>query len=94
MEIKFNNAYLEKLYSNKVIKGKPIYNIDIITRFKKTVLKLEQAENSTQLLQIKSLNFEALKGNIKELFSVRVNKQYRLEFKIENDSIQLIEIIL
>ncbi len=93
MEIKFNNAYLEKLYSSKVIKGKPIYNIDIITRFKKTVLKLEQAENSTQLLQIRSLNFEALKGNKKGLFSVRVNKQYRLEFKIENDSIQLIEII-
>ena len=94
MKIKFSNNYLEKLYVGEILKGKPLYNVDIITRFKKTVLKLEQAENTTQLKQFRSLNFEALKGNKKGLYSVRVNKQYRLEFKIENDKITLVEIIL
>lgn len=94
MLIKFNNAYLKKLYSNELLKGKPIYNKEVIAQFKKTVLKLEQAENTVQLKQFRSLNFEALKGDKKGLYSVRVNKQYRLEFEIKNDIINLSEIIL
>ena len=94
MEIRFNNAYLENLYRGKPLKGKPIYSKEIITQFKKTVLRIEQAENSNQLRQFRSLNFEALKGDKKGLYSVRVNKQYQLEFKLENDSITLVEIIL
>ena len=94
MIIKFNNTYLEKLYVNEPVKGKPIYGKEVIMQFKKTVLKLEQVENTIQLRQFKSLNFEALKGDKKGLYSVRVNKQYQLEFKIENDYITLVEIIL
>lgn len=94
MRIRFNNAYLENLYLGKPLKGKPIFSKEIITQFKKTVLRIEQAENSIQLRQFRSLNFEALKGDKKGLYSVRVNKQYRLEFKLENDNITLVEIIL
>lgn len=94
MTIAFTNAYLEKLYTGKTVKGKPLYSIEVVTQFKKTILRLEQAENSTQLRQFRSLNFEALKGNKKGLYSVRVNKQYRLEFEIEHDTITLLEIIL
>ena len=93
MLVKFNNSYLEKLYQDKV-KGKTAYNKEVITQFKKTVLKLEQADNTTQLRQFRSLNFEALKGNKKGMYSVRVNRQYRLEFEIENDTITLSEIII
>jgi proteic killer suppression protein len=94
MLVKFNNALLERLYINKETKGKPIYSKEVIIQFKKTVLRIEQAENSHQLRQFRSLNFEALKGDKKGLYSVRVNKQYRLEFKLENDSITLTEIVL
>ncbi len=94
MLVKFNNAYLKKLYSNEQLKSKPVYNNKVVIQFKKTVLKLEQADNTTQLRQFRSLNFEALKGNKKGLYSVRVNKQYRLEFEIQNDTITLSEIIL
>lgn len=94
MEIRFNNVYLKKRYSNEVVKGKPIYNAEVVIQFKKTVLRLEQADNTTQLRQFSSLNFEALKGNNKGLYSVKVNKQYRLEFEIENDTINLSEILL
>ena len=93
MEIKFNNVYLKKLYSNEIVRGKPIYNAEVVMQFKKTVLRLEQADNTSQLRQFRSLNFEALKGDKKGLYSVRVNKQYRLEFEIENDTINLSELI-
>ena len=94
MQIKFNNVYLENIYAGKLLKGKPIFSKEVILQFKKTVLRIEQAENSNQLKQFRSLNFEALKGNKKGLYSVRVNKQYRLEFRLENDNITLVEIVL
>lgn len=94
MEIKFNDAYLEKLFLNKPVKGKPLYSAEVITKFKKKVLLIQQTENTVQLRSFKSLHFEALKGNKKGLYSIRIDKQYRLEFKIDNNSITLVEIIL
>lgn len=94
MIITFKNANLENLYSGKPVKGKPLYSKEVILQFKKTVLRIEQADNSIQLRKFKSLNFETLKGNKKGLYSVRVNKQYRLEFKLLNDKITLTEIVL
>jgi proteic killer suppression protein len=93
MIVKFNNPYLEKLFDDKPIK-KFIYSKEIIVQFKKTVLRLKQVENSQQLKQFRGLNFEALKGDKKGLYSVRVNQQYRLEFTLENDSITLVEVVL
>jgi len=94
MLIKFNSVYLENLYAGKPVKGKAVYSKEVVLQFKKAVLRIEQAENSNQLKQFRSLNFEALKGNKKGLYSVRVNKQYRLEFRLENDNITLVEIVL
>ena len=94
MLIRFRNPYLENLYAGKPVKGKPIYSKEVILQFKKIVLRIEQADNSNQLKQFRSLNFEALKGTKKGLFSVRVNKQYRLEFKLDDDKITLTEIVI
>jgi proteic killer suppression protein len=94
MQIQFKDEYLEKIYSNQKVKGKPIFSDKVILQFKKTVLKIRYAENTVELRQQSGLHFEALKGDKKGLYSVRVNKQYRLEFKIENDIITLVEIIL
>ncbi len=94
MQIRFNDEYLEKIYLNQKVKGKPIYSEQVILQFKKTVLKIKYAENTVELRQQSGLHFEALKGNKKGLYSVRVNQQYRLELRIENDIITLVEIIL
>lgn len=83
MQIAFNNAYLQKIFENKPITGKPQYSTEVILQFKKTVLKLQYAENIRTLRQFKGLNFEALKGDMKGYYSVRVNKQYRLILSIE-----------
>lgn len=94
MTVKFKDDYLRKLYSNELVKGKPLYNKSVIEKFQDRVLLMEQIKSTKQLREFKSLRFEALLGSKKGLFSVRINKQYRLEFMIDNDSIQLEEIIL
>ncbi len=94
MKVQFKDMYLKKLYANEQIKGKPIYPLEIVESFKEKVLLMEQLINTKQLRAYKSLHFEALKGNKKGLYSIRVNKQYRIEFSIENNSIILVEIIL
>ena len=94
MIVKFENDYLEKLFTGDPLKGKPKFNDAVIRKFKKTILILKNAESSIELSKFRGLNFEALKGSKKDLFSVRVDYGYRLEFKLENDIIQLTEIAI
>jgi len=94
MQIRFNDEYLEKIYSNQPVKGKPIFSTQVILQFKKTILKIKYAQNTIELRQQSGLHFEALKGDKKGVYSVMVNEQYRLEFKIKKDIIALVEIIL
>ena len=95
MIVKYNNAYLQKLFECKQVIGKPKFAVDIILRYKKTVIKLQFAENIKELRKYKGLNFEALKGDLKGYYSVRVDKQYRLILSIgEDKAIIISEIII
>lgn len=93
MEIHFNNAYLEKLYAGLPVSSKPRYSDEVVEKFRKKVLILQNAENTAELRQIRSLNFEALKGDKKGLYSIRVDLKYRLEFLVEKDKVSLEEIV-
>ncbi len=94
MIVKLKNDYLRKLYADEPVKGKPLYNKEVVKKFQERILLMELVESTKGLGEFKSLHFEALQGDKKGLFSIRINKQYRLEFSIENDSIQVEEIIL
>jgi len=83
MDIYFDDEDLEKLFQGERLKGKPLYQDAVIQKFKKTVLKLDQFSRMEELYQLKSLNFEALSGNKKGLYSVKVDSKYRLELTIE-----------
>ena len=63
MNVQFNNAYLEKLFEGRAIAGKPRYGSEVITKFKKTILKLKYADNLKEIKAQRGLNFEALKGD-------------------------------
>lgn len=94
MNIQFKNAYLEKIYQNKQVAGKPKYNFEVIVKFKKTVLKLQMAGNLREIKASKGLNFEALKGELKGYYSVRVNKGYRLILTVDKeDGIVVTEVL-
>lgn len=92
MVVKFENEYLEKLYVGDPLKGKPRYSEEVITKFKKRVIMLKNANNSAELYLLKSLHFEALKGDKTGLFSVRVDLGYRLEFRITKDVVEIVHI--
>ena len=92
MIIKFKNDYLESLFQGKETRKKPLYNEEVIIQFKKKVQILQYVESTQELKKHKGLRFEPLKGNKKGLYSIRINRSYRLEFRIINE--QTIEIIL
>ena len=82
MEIEFDKEYLEELYSNGKCKDKKHrYQPSVVNQYVKTVNTLKSAQNTETLYKLKSLNYEKMSGNKKDIESVRINDQYRLEFK-------------
>jgi len=82
MEIIFENKDIERLYTKGFCRK---YKLDTeITRKFFTKMKvLVSAKDIMDLREPPSNRFEKLKGN--DLYSVRVDRKYRIEFKIEFD---------
>jgi plasmid maintenance system killer protein len=80
MEILIKNKKLEILYcKGRHSKCKlPEYVVD---KFIRAINYIEASENIFDLMNRKGFNFEKLKGN--NLFSIKIDCQYRLEFAIE-----------
>jgi toxin HigB-1 len=93
MIVKFKDKYLENLYSGAPLKGKPKYGDQLVVKFKKTVLILKNVQNALEISRFNSLNYEALKGNKAGLFSIRVDKGWRLEFRVKKEIIEIILIV-
>lgn len=93
MQVQFNNPYLEKLYAGLPLSGKQRYNEAVIEKFRKKIIILKNTESIAELRKFNSLNFEALRGDKRGLYSIRVDLKYRLEFSIEKDKITLLEIV-
>jgi len=95
MVISFNNEYLEKIFKNQTVRGKPRYSAEVIVQFKKTVLKLQFLGSIRDLHNLKGLNFEALKGEYIGFHSVRVDKKYRLILRVQAEgTIEISEILV
>jgi toxin HigB-1 len=92
MLVKFQNDYLEKLFTGEPLKGKPKFSDVVVTKFKKCIIILKNVDSSVELSKFRGLNFETLKGEKKELYSIRVDDGYRLEFKLFKDIIEIIQI--
>jgi proteic killer suppression protein len=87
MIVTFEEIYLKELYENgKTSDKKHRFQPDIVKRYKDRIAFLMAASSKEELYPIKSLHFEALQGDKRGRFSIRVNKQYRIEFTLnEND---------
>jgi proteic killer suppression protein len=82
MEIKFDKLYLEELYmTGKASDKKYRFQPQIITKYRKTIDILESVVNVEDLFRYNGLQYKVLHGNKEELESVRVDEQYRIEFK-------------
>ena len=94
MILKFNNVYLENLAKDLKIPGKPKYDIEVVNKYKRTLKIIQAMPHTNGLRNLKSLHFEALKGELKGLYSIKVDYRYRLIFTIEKDLITVTEIIV
>ena len=88
MQVSFADEYWQQLYVGRA-PGKPKFSASVIRQYQKTIRALSQAESTDQLRQFRSLNFEALRGNLQGYHSVRVNRQYRIILTVVKDKIQL-----
>lgn len=99
MKIVFEKDYLEQLYAEGKAKGKKYrYPKGLISKYKQTIDKLRVANRVEDLYPFKSLNYEKLIGDKKGLESVRVNQQFRIEFRsrvegAEPDTITICSIV-
>ncbi len=83
MFIEFDKDYLHELYTEgKTTDKKHRYQPEVIRGYQKAVFVLSSANTVTDLFRNNALNYEVLKGNKKGISSVRINKQYRLEFTV------------
>lgn len=84
MVVTFEEIYLQELYEKgKTSDKKRRYQPDIVRRYQKCINFLLNAIKVEDLMQINSLNYEALKGDKKGISSVRVNDKYRIEFTVK-----------
>ncbi|MHC4873782.1 MAG: type II toxin-antitoxin system RelE/ParE family toxin [Planctomycetota bacterium] len=80
----FNDKDLEKLYyTGKKAKKIPADIVKVVLR------KLDIIRESKDINDLKvppANRLEALKGNLKGFYSIRVNRQFRIIFKWQNDT--------
>jgi len=82
MEIVFDKKYLEELYYNgKTTDKKHRFQPQIAKKYKTTIDTLKSVDVVEDLFRYNSLNYKKLEGDKKDLEAVRVNDQYRIEFK-------------
>lgn len=94
MEIRFEKDYLRELFYDGVTSDKHHrYQPDVIRRYVRVVNILDSVEKAVDLFRYRSLHYEKLIGDKKGLESVRVNDQYRIEFRSsENEGITICNI--
>jgi len=85
MKVIIEDEYLAELYKNGKTDGKPRFNIDIELGFIKRIIQIEQSQNTNSLRALKSLHFEKLSGNLDGKYSIRVNRAFRIIFRIEKE---------
>ena len=82
MEILFEKEYLRQLYEDgKCTDKKHRYQPQVIKKYTKVIDLMYASPNTISLAKYNSLHYEKLVGDKMGLSSVRVNDQYRIEFK-------------
>ena len=93
MKIEFEKEYLCELYeTGKTTDKKHRFQPQVIRKYAICVKALEDASRIEDLFQYNALHYEKLKGKKSGLSSVRINDQYRLEFREIANSNNILEI--
>ncbi|MFA7493569.1 MAG: type II toxin-antitoxin system RelE/ParE family toxin [Proteiniphilum sp.] len=85
MVIRFDKEYLSDLYYfGKSKDKKHRFQPQVVRNYVKRVLTLASISKIEELYVLNSLNYEILKGDKKGISSIRIDKQYRLEFTVSH----------
>jgi toxin HigB-1 len=83
VRFRFESQKLEDLYTSEA--GARKYPPGVVDAFFEVMAIIEAAKDERDLYALKSLRFEALKGNRAGERSLRLNKQYRLIVRLVED---------
>ncbi|WP_274288429.1 type II toxin-antitoxin system RelE/ParE family toxin [Prevotella corporis] len=82
MEILFEQEYLRELfYEGKTHDKKHRFQPQVIRKYGRVIELMESLESTEDLYRFKALHYERLIGDKKDRESVKVNNQYRIEFR-------------
>jgi len=88
MIVTFEKEYLLELYvKGKAMDKKHRYQPIVVAKYVERIKTLQKAHRIEDLFTINSLNYEVLKGDKQGISSIRVNKQYRIEFEVKNSDV-------
>lgn len=86
MKVIIEDDYLARLVEDYPFTlGKRKFPAEVEKRFVARISQLAAANNENDLRAIKSLHFEKLRGEYKDKYSVRVNKAWRIIFRVGED---------
>jgi len=82
MDVRFEKEYLRELYyTGRTSDKKHRFQPQVVRGYAKCVKALDEAIRMEELFQHNALHYEKLSGSKKGLSSLRINQQYRLEFR-------------
>ena len=82
MQVTFEKDYLKELYENgQASDKKHRFQPQIVKKYTRVIDVMMEQSNVMGLAQYGSLHYEHLHGDKEGLSSVRVNDQYRIEFR-------------
>ena len=89
MIVIFEKEYLRDLYeTGKTTDKKHRFQPEVVSKYRHCIDILFDADGVNALMRINSLKYEALKGNKQGASSIRVNRQYRIEFTVKDNGVE------
>jgi proteic killer suppression protein len=87
--VTFEERYLQELYeTGKTTDKKHRFQPEIVRKYQYCIRYLLGASDIETLYFVNALNYEVLKGDKAGISSIRVNKQYRIEFTVKDNGIE------
>jgi len=89
MIVTFEKEYLRDLYEiGKTDDKKHRFQPEIVQKYKHCINLMRRVPDTIALAKYNGLNFENLKGDKAGISSIRVNKQYRIEFSVIDNGVE------
>lgn len=94
MIVTFEKEYLRDLYKNgKTADKKHRFQPEIVRKYRQCISLMRRVPDINALAKYNGLNLENLQGDKQGISSIRINRQYRIEFTVTNNGIEPVAIV-